>query len=337
MSDNEADPELVELLRQHLGLGKKKGNDPPDTKVLQNARWIFDNSIDVALDPRQTKAAAETIWQQIQQKQYSTSTWSEHELHPKAKDESTVDFIFTMDLLNFSFWSELKEESKRFGIDYHGRKWTGYWSLVAALQRALDEGIPITSPEFWLNEDEFTEDLLRHVFRSTSDEEIPLLKERFDCMREAAQILDEKFDGSFINCIYDANQSAAALVNLLADEFPCFRDEGVFDGRTVRFYKRAQILVADLWACFDGESYGEFNDIDKITMFAGMHSPFNPQESSFRFNVPRLPYPTNAPSTRLPSILPALGKPRPASTAHQIRLKMGNGASRHFDLVRGVD
>ena len=156
-------------------------------------------------------------------------------------------------------------------------------------------------------------------------------------MREAAQILNEKFDGSFINCVYDANQSAAALVNLLADEFPCFRDEGVFDGRTVRFYKRAQILVADLWACFDGESYGEFNDIDKITMFAGMHSLFNPQESSFRSNVPRLPNPTNAPSTRLPPILSALGKPHPASTAHQIRLKMGNGASRHFDLVRGVD
>lgn len=37
----------------------------------------------------------------------------------------------------------------------------------------------------------------------------------------------------------------------------------------MRLYKRAQILVADLWACFDGESYGEFHDIDKITMFAG--------------------------------------------------------------------
>ncbi|EED13144.1 conserved hypothetical protein [Talaromyces stipitatus ATCC 10500] len=273
MSDDEADPELLELLRQSLGLGKKTGNEPPETKVLQNARWIFDNSIDVALDTRQTKAAAETIWQQIQQKQYSTSTWSGHELHPKAKNEKTVDFIFTMDLLNFSFWSEEKDESKRFGIEYLGRKWTGYWSLVAALQRALDEGIPITTPDFWLNEEEFTEDLLRHVFRSTSEEEIPLLKERFDCMREAGQILDEKFDGSFVNCIYDANKSAAALVNLLADEFSCFRDEASFDGRTVRFYKRAQILVADLWACFDGESYGEFNDIDKITMFADYRIP----------------------------------------------------------------
>lgn len=33
--------------------------------------------------------------------------------------------------------------------------------------------------------------------------------------------------------------------------------------------KRAQIFVADLWAAFEGEGYGEFHDIDQITMFAG--------------------------------------------------------------------
>ena len=52
--------------------------------------------------------------------------------------------------------------------------------------------------------------------------------------------------------------------------FPCFKDEMSFEGKTIRFYKRAQILVADLWACFGGESYGRFEDINEITMFAGM-------------------------------------------------------------------
>ena len=140
-SDDEADPELVELLRQHLGLsGKPNKALPPETKVLEGAQYIFDNAIDVALSPAQTKEAAEFIWRLMQKKAYSTQTWSEHELHPKTKDEATVDFIFTMDLLNFSFWSEEKVESKRFSIEYRGKKWTGYWSLVAALQRALDEG-----------------------------------------------------------------------------------------------------------------------------------------------------------------------------------------------------
>ncbi|KAJ5785319.1 uncharacterized protein N7503_010531 [Penicillium pulvis] len=267
-SEDEADPELVELLRQHYGLsGKPNKGAPPETKVLENAQYVFDNAIDVALSLTHTKDAAETIWRMMQKKAYSTQTWSEHELHPQAKDESTVDFIFTMDLLNFSFWSEHKDE-ERFAIEYRGQKWTGYWSLVAALQRALDEGIPITTPDFWVNESECTEEVLRHVFRSATDEEIPLFQERVQCLREAGDVLCNEFGGSFANCIDSANFSAAGLVNLITESFDCFRDETVFHGKRVRLYKRAQILVADLWACFNGEDFGEFNDIDKITMFA---------------------------------------------------------------------
>jgi hypothetical protein len=140
-SDDEADPELVELLRQHLGLGGGQAkNAPPETRVLEGAQYVFDNAIDVAVSREFTKEAAETIWRLMQKKEYSTQTWSEHELHPQAKDESTVDFIFTMDLLNFSFFSDEEEEPKRFCIEYRGQLWTGYWSLVAILQRALDEG-----------------------------------------------------------------------------------------------------------------------------------------------------------------------------------------------------
>lgn len=36
----------------------------------------------------------------------------------------------------------------------------------------------------------------------------------------------------------------------------------------VSFLKRAQIFAADVWARFGGEGYGEFHDIDSLTMFA---------------------------------------------------------------------
>lgn len=142
MSDDEADPELVALLRERLGLNPPPAGLPPETKVLQSAAYIYDNSIDVALDMRGTKAAARTIWTQMSEKQYSTKAWAEHELHPKPKDEwdeDVVNFIFTMDLLNFSFWSE-KDEQQRFQVEWNSQRWSGYWSLVAALQRAITEG-----------------------------------------------------------------------------------------------------------------------------------------------------------------------------------------------------
>lgn len=138
MSDDEADPELLALLRAHI-LGQPSAEAEPETGVLEGAEYVYDNSIDVAVDMWSCKTAANAIHRQMQEKSYSTATWTQHELHPKTKDEGTVAFIFTMDLLNFSFWSELPDD-RRFAISYRGKTWTGYWSLVAALQRALDKG-----------------------------------------------------------------------------------------------------------------------------------------------------------------------------------------------------
>ena len=183
-------------------MGPKDPNLPPETNVLRDAEYIYNNSIDVALDMRHTKLAAQSILSEMQERSYSPKAWSEHKLHPKAKNESTVNFIFTMDLLNFSFWSE-KSEEERFCVAYGygdsevdgpsetGKRWTGYWSLVAALQRALDEGVPITTPSFWVDEEECTEEVLRDVFRSVTDEEIPMFAERVQCLREAGRVLEE--------------------------------------------------------------------------------------------------------------------------------------------------
>jgi hypothetical protein len=189
MSDDEVDLELLDLLRKRFGIGIKD-DGPPETKVLENAQFIYDNSVDVALDMRSTKTAAQLILEEMEKRDYSTQTWSEQELHPKSKDESTVNFIFTMDLLNFSFWSD-KSEEERFAVVYKGKRWTGYFSLVALLQRALEQDIPITSPEFWVDQEQCSEDVLKTIFSSGTDEQIPMFDERVRCLREAGRILEE--------------------------------------------------------------------------------------------------------------------------------------------------
>lgn len=287
MSDDEADPELLALLRQSLGLGPPASNAPPSTGVLKSAEFICDNSIAVAISSQGTKQAARTIWHLMQQKSYSTQTWSEHELHPKSKDESTVNFIFTMNLLNFSFWSELPSE-ERFAVEYKDQRWTGYWSLIAALQRALEEGHPITTPSFWTDLEACPDSLISHIFRSATSEPIPLLTQRIAILREAGEILTTHFTSSPLALISQANNSAAALVNHLVDHFPNFRDTTTFAGRKVRLLKRAQILVADLWAAFNGTSHGLFHDIDSLTMFADYRIPQMLQSLGCLWYSPRL-------------------------------------------------
>lgn len=49
--------------------------------------------------------------------------------------------------------------------------------------------IAITTPSFWVDERACTDDLLKHVFRSATDEPIPMLQERIQCLREAGRVL----------------------------------------------------------------------------------------------------------------------------------------------------
>jgi hypothetical protein len=161
--------------------------------VLQDAEYVYNNAIDVSIDMYGTRGAAASIYKMMRERGYSTQTWSEHDLHPKQSegfsDINIVNFIFTMDLLNFSFWSDLPVE-QRYQVEYRGRRWTGYRSLVACLRRAIDEGVPITTPSFW-SDPACSDQTFARVFRSATDEEIPLLAERIRMLREAVEVLTE--------------------------------------------------------------------------------------------------------------------------------------------------
>ena len=110
-----------------------------------------------------------------------------------------MEWIFTVDLLNFSFFSDETDEENQFYVTYKEEKFTGYWSLCAAVNRALDAGIPITSPSFWV---EAEGEMLREIFRGEGVEPMPLLyvqsfciaksrDKRIEVLREAGEILCE--------------------------------------------------------------------------------------------------------------------------------------------------
>ena len=106
--------------------------------------------------------------------------------------------------------------------------------------------------------------------RETESKAIATPPTATDSLQPSQMKETSKPDLSVIRLIEKADHSAGKLVNLLAKHFPSFRDETRFEGRKVRFLKRAQIFVADLWAAFNGTSYGAFDDIEHLTMFAGM-------------------------------------------------------------------
>lgn len=75
-------------------------------------------------------------------------------------------------------------------------------------------------------------------------------------LREVGHCITTKYNSSFLEFFDSAHGNAPALVDLIIKEFPGFRDESVNNvtagdpmtgGQQVFFYKRAQILVGDLY------------------------------------------------------------------------------------------
>lgn len=109
--------------------------------------------------------------------------------------------------------------------------------------------------------------------KSDTKVECPLITERLKCLHEVGNVLVEKFEGSFENVVKKADNSAVKLLGLILENFQSFRDEAEYNNEKVGLYKRAQILIGDIWACFKNKGIGHFKDIDEITAFADYRVP----------------------------------------------------------------
>jgi len=178
----------------------------------------------------------------------------------------TAEWVFVLDTINHCFWPEVGDSP--WTIFYANEELSGYWALAACLKRAMEEGIPIHQPTALAVLDSKT---LKHVFRGRGT--IPLFEERLANLRQAGQILLDRFQGSFTRLLDQARGSAVKLVKVLTNEFPSFNDIATYKGHTVFFFKRAQLLVHDLWCIFSGNSWGTFFDLHLLTAFADYKLP----------------------------------------------------------------
>lgn len=251
-------------------------NEPTLNPVIDSSLWAYKATDVVKLDEDSLKDAAKYIHAMMLAEGYNPRTWRANALHmlPPEADEfswddprttASLNWIFLVSSLNFSFWSE-KCSSERYGVQWRepwtsGEKdgervqvFTGYCSLLAVINRALEEDIPFTDPEFYST---CPDGVVDYIFRSAPGrtEMISLLKERIAIMRENGRILVKNYGGSFANFVRELQQEKPNLTALdvvlkVIEVFPSFRDITTYEGREVYFLKRAQILVAEIWAAF---------------------------------------------------------------------------------------
>uniref|UniRef100_A0A0B7A0U7 Queuosine 5'-phosphate N-glycosylase/hydrolase n=2 Tax=Arion vulgaris TaxID=1028688 RepID=A0A0B7A0U7_9EUPU len=234
----------------------------------QAGRYITENCNDVFIEDKGVKSLAKLLYDKVKTGSLDVTMWRQHELNPQTMDENAVNWVFVSAVLNFSFWSA--NETEKYMVKYKGKEHTGYWALCAAMNRALDEGFQLTDPTFYATVEL---DTLKKIFRSDSQFDIPLLDEREQVLHEAGKVLLERFQGRFVNVIKQADNNAQLLLKLVVNNFTSFQDVAEYKGKQVGLYKRAQILIGDIWGSCEGRGLGEFHDFDTITMFADYRIP----------------------------------------------------------------
>jgi len=228
----------------------------------QSGMYIAEHSEHVQVEHRGVKKVADEVVKLLKngKRALHPDRWKSHPLNPKVPDAAALQWIFISAVGNFSFWSETPET--QCTVTWRGKKYDGMWAWCAAINRALAQGIPITTAYYLKN---LTLEQLQAVLQTDTGVEMPLMKERLEVLREAGRVLLEKFKGSFLAVLVEAAGSAQKLLKLIVENFPSFRDNAAYREKTCAIYKRVQMVVADVWSCCGGQGHGAFWDIDILT------------------------------------------------------------------------
>ena len=179
------------------------------------------------------------------------------------RDEIGVDYFMLMNALNFSYWGE-----PRWTVEFEDRLLDGAFGMFAALNRAVDDGIPIWEGAFLAG---IGPTELADIFRGKGT--IPLFNQRLTICREIGSVLTRHFEGRFYHLVERSEGSAVRMVRLLVSHFPSFNDASEWEGEPILFYKRAQLAPAMLFERWEGAGPGSFSDLDQMTVSADYKIP----------------------------------------------------------------
>jgi hypothetical protein len=195
-------------------------------KVRQSSKYIFDNMTNLKFSQTHFEKMCEYIHENL----LNYDKFSESSGHPNSDElpfEDSLGFCFVMDTINFCFWPNSFE----------------YDDLVSNIKNSMMTNPGVFSPEGILKMT--AEEFGGIVFKGLTDN-LNQIPERFRLLQEMASVVQNKYKGSYSQFVLESGYDSDCLLDMVIREIPGFQDHGVYKGKQVFFYKRAQILVGDL-------------------------------------------------------------------------------------------
>ena len=234
----------------------------PCKYVKDSCNKIYKNSKNVKINENKINFFSQQI---IEGKtKLNFPNWCDSHFKPETVDfEYFLRYIFVIDTLNYCFWPNFPFE---------------YYDLSKNLYEILKNNIKFFEIDFLKNIQ--AKDLKENLFKC----DFCLLEERARMLREVFNVISLYFNNSCREFIKKCNKNAVQLVKNIIDNFCCFRDQAIYNGEQVFFYKRAQILVSDLYIAYKDlikvTGKNEINEvldfgtsINNLTMFADYRVP----------------------------------------------------------------
>ena len=217
-------------------------------KILESTKFVVDNSEYVKINPRKISDFCKYFTQKHIKHWFIEAPFDIRKLNPKDR----LHFLLVFDSMSFSYWGEPK-----WTITYQSKELNGAYGMIAAIGRAIENKIPILDAKYLstISESEFAKILEGNI-------QIPLFQERLKILRDVGKTLITK-----------ANGDSQKLIDLIVKKFPSFKDSAIYKGKKVYFYKRAQLLVSDIYQAFNGQEYGRLKNINQLTACADYKLP----------------------------------------------------------------
>lgn len=190
-------------------------------------KYVSDNSKDVRIDLNALKEYAMNLDIKI------APYWL-NEIDLGLSEKEMIILVFVMESMNFCFFKE-----PHIKVNYHGREYKKSSALFYSVVKSVEE------KKLSLDIDKISLITRQDLINILGGYETPFLDDRYHNLMETVSIIGTKKE-DFFQELYNLN-TENELLNYIVKTFPSFNDVSYYNNQEIDFYKRATLLVRDLF------------------------------------------------------------------------------------------
>ena len=194
-------------------------------EIIKSCNYVSENSKYVKINENKLREFAESMEQVKTDHWLSFSPYNLLDL----PTETIINFLLVYEAIDFSFWGNPKWE-----IQTEKGKQDGSIALMYAMLKYIKEN---------KNFDNITKEKFGKYLKGNI--EIPLFEERYNILKNINNVVKEKMNGGFYKAIYNL-KTDEELFDFIINNFKDFEDIRNYKGKTIYFYKLAQLLTSDI-------------------------------------------------------------------------------------------